>query len=206
MLSFIAASTALALAPGPDNLFVLTQSMLHGRRVGLLVTLGLCTGLVGHTAAVACGVAALFKTSPLAFIGLKSIGSAYLLYVAHQAWRAGRRAARSRPQAPQLSPWQLYQRGVIMNITNPKVTIFFLAFLPQFVVINNGAVASQIALLGALFIITTIVVFGTIAILAGTIGAWLGDSPRAMRYLNYAACMVLVTLALKLFTSPFFPQ
>jgi threonine/homoserine/homoserine lactone efflux protein len=86
---FFAASVALAFAPGPDNIFVLTQSALHGRKAGLLVTIGLCTGLLAHTAAVSLGVAAIFQTSALAFNILKIVGAIYLLYLAWQAFRAG---------------------------------------------------------------------------------------------------------------------
>lgn len=131
ILLFVTASVALAFAPGPDNIFVLTQSALHGRKTGLLVTLGLCTGLLVHTAAVSLGVAAIFQASLLAFSLLKLAGVLYLLYLAAQAFRASKAALESDGSGA-LSWCGLYTRGVIMNITNPKGAIFFLAFLPQF--------------------------------------------------------------------------
>ena len=127
---FLFAAVLLALSPGPDNLFVLTQSALHGRRVGWLITLGLCTGLLVHTTAVVIGVAALLRTSAVAFNILRVAGAAYLLWLAWQMWRATSLPAGN--ARPPLRNWQYYRRGIIMNVTNPKVTLFFLAFLPQF--------------------------------------------------------------------------
>ena len=131
LLAFALASLLLALAPGPDNLFVLTESALSGPLAGFAVTLGLCTGLLLHTSAVALGVAAIFQVSALAFTLLKLVGAGYLLYLAWQAWRA---PAASLPTAAATPPalGRLYRRGIVMNVTNPKVSIFFLAFLPQF--------------------------------------------------------------------------
>ena len=128
---FILSSGTLALAPGPDNLFVLTQSALHGRWAGLLVTFGLCTGLLVHTAAVAVGVATILATSALAFTILKLAGAAYLIYLGWCALRTDGQAIRFGRETA-LSSGRLYRRGIVMNITNPKVAIFFLAFLPQF--------------------------------------------------------------------------
>ena len=125
---FVLSSCALALAPGPDNIFVLTQSAMNGRAAGVLVTLGLCTGLLFHTAAVAVGVAAIFATSALAFTILKIVGAAYLVYLAWGAFRT-KGAAQLAGEAKPVSGRNLYLRGIIMDITNPKVAIFFLAFL-----------------------------------------------------------------------------
>ena len=127
LVTFFSASVLLGLAPGPDNLFVLTQSALRGRGAGLLVTLGLCTGLIAHTAAVSLGVAAVFQTSALAFTLLKLVGAGYLLWLAWQAFRAAAAALPTGRAA--LAGWALYRRGIVMNVTNPKVSIFFLAFL-----------------------------------------------------------------------------
>lgn len=197
MAAFFVASICLALAPGPDNLFVLTQSALSGRGAGLVVMLGLCTGLVFHTAGVALGVAIVFQASAIAFSLLKMCGAAYLLYLAWQAFHASTtqidRVERSVP-----SFWKLYRRGIVMNVTNPKVSIFFLAFLPQFADPSRGSISLQMMLLGGLFIMSTVLVFGGIALLAGTLGHWLNRSDRTQKYLHKLAGVVFVGLAFKL--------
>ena len=196
-VTFFSASLLLALAPGPDNLFVLLQSALHGRAAGLVVTLGLCTGLLGHSAAVALGLAAVFQTSAAAFAVLKYVGAGYLLYLAWQAF--SKDALHSTGEAARdVGLGMLYRRGVIMNLTNPKVSLFFLAFLPQFVDPKRGAVAPQIAVLGGLFIVATVVVFGGIALAAGTLRTHLTRSDRVQILLNRVAGVVFVGLACKL--------
>ena len=171
---FTSASLLLAVAPGPDNIFVLTQSMVRGWRVGLIVTLGLCTGLIVHTAAVALGVAALFQASALAFNLLKFVGAAYLAYLAWGAFRAGA-ASLDSAAGEAVGPGRYYLRGIVMNVTNPKVSIFFLAFLPQFVVEGAGPVPLQLLLHGVLII----VVAATVEPLVVLGGAWLTARLRA---------------------------
>ncbi len=198
--AFFAASLLLALAPGPDNIFVLSQSAMHGRVAGLAVTAGLCTGLVVHTTAVALGVAVIFQTSALAFSLLKYAGAAYLVWLAWQALRAPA-GNPSTEDGPALSLCRLYGRGIVMNVTNPKVSIFFLAFLPQFTDPARGPVWAQVMLLGGLFIAGTVLVFGAVALLAGTLGRWLMRSPRAGTVINRLAGLVFIGLALKLATA-----
>ncbi|MDD7912120.1 MULTISPECIES: LysE family translocator [Pseudovibrio] len=198
--AFVAVVIVLALTPGPDNLFVLTQSAVSGRLSGIAVTFGLSTGVIFHTIAVALGVAAIFQTSALAFSLLKYAGAAYLLYLAWGAFRA-KAAPIGVGGGPKLSYWALYRRGVIMNITNPKVSIFFLSFLPQFVNPQAGPLFPQFIQLGFVFILCTILVFGGIAVLAGTIGEKLGKSASAQSIMNKIAGTVFVGLALKLATT-----
>lgn len=198
--AFFVASVLLGLAPGPDNIFVLTQSALHGRGAGLAVTLGLCTGLMVHTLAVVLGVAVIFQVSTVAFTALKFTGAAYLLYLGWQAFRAAATPL-SAPDSLHPDRLKLYRRGILMNITNPKVSIFFLAFLPQFSDPARGSVSLQIALLGAFFIFATILVFGSIALLSGTLGGWLNRSTRIQSILNRVAGTVFIGLALALAVS-----
>lgn len=199
-LVFFTAAVTLALAPGPDNIFVLTQSALHGKRTGVIITLGLCTGLLGHIAAVALGVAALFQTSLLAFTVLKMAGAAYLLYLAWQAFRAGSTDIPQASREPR-SASALYARGILMNITNPKVAIFFLSFLPQFADPARGSVPLQIVLLGGIFIVAALLVFGLIAWAAGYIANWLAQSPRVQLIINRLAGVIFVALACRLVLS-----
>lgn len=197
LVLFLGASAALAVAPGPDNIFVLTQSALHGPKAGVLVTLGLCTGLLAHIAAVAFGVAAIIKTSAVAFTVLKVIGATYLFYLAWQAFRAGQREIATSGASP-FSASALYVRGILMNVTNPKVAIFFLAFLPQFTDPARGAVFTQIILLGLVFMATALVIFSGIAWAASELGSWLKRSARAQTGMNYLAGTVFLLLACRL--------
>ena len=196
-LAFFGASVLLALAPGPDNVFVLLQSAMRGRGAGLRVVLGLCTGLIGHTAAVAGGLAALFAASATAFAVVKWLGALYLAWLAWLAFRAPAGDVDGGPAAPG-DGWAMYRRGVLMNLTNPKVAIFFLAFLPQFADPARGPIWTQIVALGALFIAATMLVFGAIAWFAGSIGLWLRRSPGARVALNRTAGAVFLLLALRL--------
>lgn len=194
---YFGASVALALAPGPDNIFVLTQSALHGRKAGLLVTIGLCTGLLVHTAAVSLGVAAIFQTSAWAFSILKIVGAMYLLFLAWQAFRAGATKLDESKEASM--DWRkLYSRGVIMNITNPKVAVFFLAFLPQFADSSRGSITFQMLMFGGVFIIATLLIFGTIAWSAGFFGERLKRSEKTQIIMNRVAGTVFTALALRL--------
>ena len=197
---FILASIALGLAPGPDNIFVLTQSALYGRKAGILVTLGLCSGLIVHTAAVTFGVAAIFQTSELAFNILKIVGALYLLYLAWGAFRAG--AENLDNSTESIPDWKkLYSRGVIMNITNPKVAIFFLAFLPQFADPATGSITIQMLMFGGLFMLATLLVFGSIAWFAGFLGEWLKGSTKAQIIMNRVAGTIFAGLAIRLVVS-----
>ena len=196
-LSFLAVSLLLGITPGPDNIFVLLQSASHGRRAGMLVVLGLCGGLVVHTTAIALGLAAVFAASETAFVVLKFAGAAYLAYLAWQALRAPVAQSADAP-APALRPLQLFGRGVAMNLSNPKVVFFFLAFLPQFVDATRGAVAWQLAQLGGLFIVATLLSFGAISYFAASVGARLRRSVRAQRWMNRVAGTVFAGLALRL--------
>ena len=195
--TFFIASTLLAIAPGPDNVFVLTQSALHGKRSGLIVMTGLCTGLFVHTGAVALGVAVIFQTSSFAFMLLKIIGAVYLVYLAWQIIRATPEQINV-TGGHKKSPGRLYRRGIIMNVTNPKVSLFFLAFLPQFADPQRGAISLQMMALGGVFIAATLLVFGSVALVGGTLGDWLNRSPRTQMVMNRIAGAVFIVLALKL--------
>ena len=199
-LTFFGVSILLGFSPGPDNVFVLMQSATQGRKAGMLVVLGLCTGLVVHTIAIAFGLAAVFATSAMAFLVLKCVGAAYLAYLAWGAIRAPVSEETS-INAATLRPRELYLRGVIMNLTNPKVVFFFLAFLPQFVSAERGSVAFQFVELGSIFIVATIVAFGTISYFAATVGQRLRGSASAQRWMNRVAAFVFTGLALKLVLS-----
>ena len=197
LVLFFLASLLLALAPGPDNIFVLAQSAQKGKSAGLVVTLGLCTGLIVHTTAVAFGVAAIFQTSTIAFNVLKYTGAAYLLYLAWQAFHTQGEQF-TMPESDPAEKWKLYRRGIIMNVTNPKVSIFFLAFLPQFVDPARGSIILQMYTLGFVFIVATILVFGAISLAAGTIGEKLRKSQRAQLVLDRMAGTIFAALAIKL--------
>jgi len=201
IITFIVASSLLSLAPGPDNIFVLTQAALYGRKAGITITLGLCTGLIVHTTAVALGVAAIFAVSLVAFTALKLAGSAYLLYLAWGAFRASAGSLEDGPYTTQPDTWALYRRGIIMNITNPKVAIFFLAFLPQFTTPDAGAITRQMFILGIIFIVLALVIFTIIACLAGLIAGWLQGSVKAQIMLNRLAGLVFTGLAMRLATA-----
>lgn len=196
IVAFGFAAFLLALAPGPDNIFVLTQSAVSGARSGLLVVSGLCTGLVFHSIAVALGLAALIKASAVAFTVLKLAGAAYLLYLAYQAFRAP--IQKLGADAPKIRGLDLYRRGLIMNITNPKVAIFFLAFFPQFMDPSQGGMVLQVAQLGLIFVLVTFVVFGSIAVAAGGLSARLTKSPKTQLIINKLAGLVFVGLAAKI--------
>lgn len=194
LAAFFAAALLLALAPGPDNLFVLAQSALHGARKGLAVTLGLCTGLLVHTALVALGIAALLQAAPGAFLLVRLFGVGYLLVLAWQALRVPAITAAGADGAA-LSLLRYYRRGIIMNITNPKVTLFFLAFLPSFTDPQRGSVPLQVMLLGAVFIAAALIVFGAVCFGAAAIGGCLCRHPRLQVLLNRAVGAVYLLLA-----------
>jgi threonine/homoserine/homoserine lactone efflux protein len=202
LFAFFGIAIVLALTPGPDNLFVLMQSALWGRSAGMSVVLGLCTGVLGHTAAVAAGLAAIVATSEYAFSVLKFAGAAYLAYLAWQTFRsAGGPANTVRP--PAMSSWSLYRRGIVMSLTNPKVLLFFFAFLPQFTSPDPaaGSVALQTIVLGALFMLAAFIVFSAIAIFSGSFGQLLQRSPAASLWLNRVTGIVFIGLAVRLATS-----
>ncbi len=200
LIAFTFTSVVLAFAPGPDNLFVLAQSAMKGPKAGIYVTLGLATGLVVHTAAVVLGLAALIQVSALAFTILKLVGAGYLLYLAWGAFRAKAEVA-AEGEDTGLSGAEYYKRGIIMNVTNPKVSIFFLAFLPQFVDPVKGSVTMQMLLLALVFFVVTLVVFSLFALMSGYLGARLAKSVKAQNILNKTAAVVFTGLAAKLLVS-----
>lgn len=193
--AFFVAALVLGIAPGPDIIFVLTQSALYGARAGLATTFGLATGLLVHTTAVALGVAVIFRTSPLAFNLLKCFGAAYLCWLAWLSFRAGATSTEKDKDRAFPGYAALYRRGIIMNVSNPKVALFFLAFLPQFCNPATGPVTFQIIYFGVLFILATIIVFSTAAALGGRLATWFNSSPGGQIIMCRIAGIIFLGLA-----------
>ncbi len=193
---FLAVSVALTLAPGPDILFLASQGLAGGPRAGLAVAMGLSSGLLVHTALAALGVSVIFMTSPAAFNLLKLAGAAYLFWLAWGSFRE--KPAVPGEAAPAGTAAQLYRRGVVMNLLNPKVALFFLALLPQFVDPARGGVRTQMAVLGLVFMAQVVVVFGSIGWLSGAIGARFIPSARWSRPISAAKGLIFLGLALSL--------
>jgi Putative threonine efflux protein len=197
LLYFIAASVALTLLPGPDIIFVLTMSISQGKKAGISTASGLCTGLLFHTTAAALGVSAILYSSALAFAALKYAGAIYLLYLAYKALREeGSFASIGSVREKDLS--LLYRRGIFMNLLNPKVSLFFLAFLPQFVNADAGSVPMQMIFLGAVFLVQALVVFFLVSIFAGFIGMKIMERPNMGKHINRAKAVIYSFIAVEL--------
>ena len=194
--AFCAASIVLAMAPGPDNLFVLSQSAIYGPRSGIIVVLGLCSGLVIQTLCAACGIAAVVAAIPALFFAIKLAGALYLFYLAYKAWVHAKDEITS-GSGTKKTGLMLWRRGLIMNITNPKVQIFFLAFFPQFVAKGTHGMdlVLQMVIQGITFIAATLLVFSAVAFCAGALAAKV-KSPTFRFYLNRLSALLFVILAL----------
>ena len=189
---FLAAALLLSLAPGPDNLFVMILSLTRGAAVGLCVIGGLCSGLMIYTAATASGVAAAVAAMPIILPALRLIGAIYLFYLSVAAWRSG---AGQLPQLPRLTGIQAWRRGLQMNLTNPKIMLFFLAFLPPFADPQRGSIMLQIFYLGTAFTAVAAGVFMMLSLCAARLGAIWGRTLRLRIFLQRIEAAVLAALA-----------
>jgi threonine/homoserine/homoserine lactone efflux protein len=193
---FLAASALLTVAPGPDIVYVLARGVSQGPRAGFAAALGFASGCIFHTMLAAVGIAALIRSSPVAFDAVRYAGAAYLAWIGIQAIR--HRASFSLEAASDRRALAtIYRQSVVGNMLNPKVTLFFLAFLPQFVDAPAGHVGWQMAILGAVFMVQTVVIFGAVALFSGWIGAWLRSRPAIATRLNAFAGVTFIALGIR---------
>ncbi len=202
LAAFLAASVLVTLAPGPDNLMVLSLGISRGRAAGIGFGLGCAAGCATHTLWAAVGIGALVMASDLAFAGLKLAGAAYLAYLGVLSVRhAGAATLSTGGPSVAESPWLYFRRGFVANAVNPKVAVFFLAFLPQFADPARGPLWPQMLLLGVLFAAQTVLVFGGIGWFAGALGRRLQRQPGIARWLDRFAGVVFLGLAVRLATA-----
>jgi threonine/homoserine/homoserine lactone efflux protein len=200
-LLFVTASLLLIVAPGPDIVFLVSQGATRGPRAGFVTAMGLAAGNLVHTLGAALGVSVIFQTSAIAFNALKVAGAAYLLYLAWKTVRSGSGSVAA-AQAGEAKQESLFWRAVLMNVLNPKVALFFLAFLPQFASPQAGPVWLQMIFYGLLFTGLVVIVFGAFGVFAGKASQWLrrGASGRAGVIMKWLVSGVFVLLALRLAT------
>jgi len=196
LISFVLATSALACSPGPDNIFVLMQSITNGKQYGLATVAGLITGCIVHTTLVAFGVSAIIKANDNLFFAIKAFGALYLLYLAYKVYRGDSRIEFSNTNAPKKSLMQLFKQGFIMNVLNPKVSIFFLAFFPGFLFSDTMSTITQFYILGFLFMAVSLVIFSTIAILAGTISDYIKQNKNIGVVLKWMQIVVFIGIAI----------
>ncbi len=195
--SFLGVAALLTVMPGPDNLFVLAQSISNGRYAGISTSLGLCTGLLGHIAAATLGLSAVIYQSALAFAIVKYAGAAYLLYLAYKTFTA-KDSALAVENKEAVEYKVLYKKGVIMNLLNPKVSLFFLALLPQFVNHSTGHATQQMLVYGAVFLVQALIIFTFISLFAGKVGEFLRKSSALSKRLNLVQGSIFTLIGLKI--------
>ncbi|MEO8297459.1 MAG: LysE family translocator [Burkholderiales bacterium] len=199
LLAFTLAAVLITATPGPDNLLVLGIGMSRGRRQGIAFGLGCAFGCLSHTLLAVIGVSALVVASPVAFTALKWLGGGYLIWLGAQALRhASQSTGVASSDTQPTSLRRLFLKGVFANAVNPKVVLFFLSFLPQFVVPSQGSIGMQLGILGVLFTLQAALLFGLLGYFAGTVGAWLSRHPGAGAWLDRVAGTVFMGLGVRL--------
>ncbi|MBP8195212.1 MAG: LysE family translocator [Azonexus sp.] len=198
---FLLAASVITVAPGPDNMMVLSIGMAKGRLPGIAFGLGCALGCLSHTLLAVLGVSALIAASPEAFTALKVCGGLYLVWLGFNALRSAGGASVGKASNDRQSPRKLFLKGIVANAINPKVILFFLSFLPQFIVPGHGSVAAQMAWLGIIFTVQAGVIFGLLGYFSGTVGQWINTSPRLGTAMDRLTGVIFVGLGLRLIVS-----
>ena len=194
LLSFCIATFLLALSPGPDNIYVLAQSLANGAKSGIVTTAGLISGCIVHTTLLAFGLSAILIASEEVFYGIKVLGACYLLYLAYKVFKSDSNISLAE-NAPRKSYFQLFKIGVVMNLVNPKVMIFFLAFFPGFLWDKEGNTIAQFYILGIVFMLISFITFSGIALLAGRISEFVLKGKGTNIVLKWFQILVFVGIA-----------
>jgi len=192
IILFLTASMLLTISPGPDIVYVLVQSMANGKKAGIITSLGLVSGIMVHTTLVAFGVSAIIKESDNIFMMIKIFGALYLFFLAYKVFRSGKNFSLGSEEVPKNKNNRLFMRGFIMNVLNPKVTIFFLAFFPGFLWTPKEDTVFQFYTLGLIFMLQAFIIFGLVALLAGNISGFLKNHPSSEVVLKWVQIVVFV--------------
>ncbi|MFK8058871.1 MAG: LysE family translocator [Polaribacter sp.] len=195
LFSFAIATSILAISPGPDNIFVLTQSIVNGKKYGLATVFGLISGCLVHTTLLAFGVSAIIKESENIFFAIKLFGAIYLLYLAYKVYKSDASIVLSEDNVAKKTTTQLFKQGFIMNVLNPKVSIFFLAFFPGFLFSKTLSNIIQFYVLGLLFMFVSLIIFSLIAFLAGAISEKIKENKKIGLYLKWTQIIVFIFIA-----------
>ncbi|MGI8316261.1 LysE family translocator [Halobacillus mangrovi] len=195
LLSFLAVAVALTLMPGPDLLFVMTQSVIQDKWAGIFTAVGLCTGLLVHITAATIGISAIIYQSSVIFSIVKFAGAIYLFYLAWQAFKHSGSKIKTESR-PKRSRFSLFKKGIIMNVLNPKVSLFFLALLPQFVQQNAGSVTGQMLALGIVFMVQAFIIFSIVSIFSEKVQQWLLQNEWLMKRINIVEAFLLTAIGI----------
>jgi len=200
LITFSLFTLALAISPGPDNIFVLTQSVARGAKYGIAIASGLITGCIVHTSLVALGFAVIIRDNEWLLWIIKIAGACYLLFLAFKVYKSPAEIDLEQRNKNNKGLWQLYQVGITMNLLNPKVTLFFLAILSQFVIPEHSFPEwVQIYILGAVFMLVSLIVFYTIALISGKLAVFVRNSnwfAPAMKWLQIGVFVAIAILVL----------
>jgi threonine/homoserine/homoserine lactone efflux protein len=197
LLAFVGAGLLLNITPGPDVLYIVGRSLSQGRLAGVVSALGISAGCLVHVAAAALGLSTLMLTVPLAYDVVRYAGAAYLVWLGVRALMS-RSGALAVQQMAHVSPWAIFRQGMVTNALNPKVALFFLAFLPQFTDAARGSLALQFVVLGLIFIANGLVVCLGYALAASWLGGWLTRRYDAHTWLNRAMGVLFIGLGVRL--------
>jgi len=195
LIPFLTASILLTFSPGPDIIYVLVRSMANGYKQGIITAFGLVSGILIHTSLVAFGVSAIIKQSENIFLFIKILGALYLLYLAYQVYKSDPKIAFSSEGISDKSMLSLFKQGFIMNVLNPKVGIFFLAFFPGFLWEPNGNTVLQFYILGAVFMLQALLIFSVVAILADKISVYIKSHPKSGIFLKWMQVVIFILIA-----------
>ncbi|MBK0413918.1 LysE family translocator [Chromobacterium haemolyticum] len=197
-MPFIATSLLIVLTPGQDMVLVMSRALSGGTRTGVITAAGVSVGLIAHTALATLGLGALLQASEWLFTSLKMIGALYLLYLGISLFRAsGNLTLVSSRSAPE-SALRTFAQGALSNVSNPKIVLFYLAFLPQFVSANATHPMLSIFMLGIAFACLTFIVKGPVAVFAGLLSNWFRQNPRCLTWMYRTSGIVMIGLGLKL--------
>ena len=197
----MSATALLAFFPGPDNVYVLTQSLVNGKKSGLATVAGLMSGCLVHTTLLAFGVSAIIKANDNLFLGIKIFGALYLFFIAYKVFKSDANLIVSNGNAPIKSMSALFRQGFIMNVLNPKVALFFLAFFPGFLFSDSISTVVQFYILGLLFMLVSFMIFGLIAVLAGSISSYITKNEKVGLIFKWLQIVVFIGLGIYILLS-----
>ena len=198
---FIGVTIALDVAPGPDVLYIITKTISGGKQIGFASSLGVCTGALFHIFLAAVGLSAILATSVIAFSIVKYIGVLYLLYLSYQSFKSNGTKFDITKEETNDTFWKAFRQGVLIDILNPKVAIFFMAFLPQFVREGYGSVPFQFTYLGIIIILVAIIIEGIYILFASKISTKLRENKKYSIWMDRVVGTMFLGLGIKLATS-----